>query len=48
MCLHKEMKRKKGIMSWDLFTKIIDEIAETDKNVRGWMVFFERWVESTQ
>lgn len=27
-------------MPWDLFTKIIDEIAEVDKNVRVWMVFF--------
>lgn len=40
MCVHKEMTRKKGIMPWNLFTKIIDEIAETDKNVRVWMVFF--------
>jgi len=40
MCVHKEMKRKKGIMAWDLFTKIIDEIAEIDKHVRVWMVFF--------
>ena len=40
MCVHKEMIRKKGIMPWDLFTKIIDEIAEVDKNVRVWMVFF--------
>jgi radical SAM protein with 4Fe4S-binding SPASM domain len=40
MCVHKKMKRKKGIISWDLFTKIIDEIAETDKGIRVWMVFF--------
>src|SRR3989304_407613 len=40
MCVHKEMTRKKGIMPWGLFTKIIDEIAETDKNTRVWMVFF--------
>ncbi len=40
MCFHREMKRKKGIMSWDLFTKIIDEIADTDKSVRVWMIFF--------
>jgi len=40
MCVHKEMKRKKGIMSWNLFTKIIDEIAGEDKNIRVWMVFF--------
>jgi len=40
MCVHKEMKRRKGIMPWSLFTKIVDEIAETDKNVRLWMIFF--------
>ena len=40
MCVHKKMTRPKGIMPWKLFTKIIDEIAETDKHVRVWMVFF--------
>lgn len=40
MCVHKEMRRKKGVMPWNLFTKIIDEIAETNKDVRVWMVFF--------
>ncbi|HYA93537.1 MAG TPA: radical SAM protein [Thermodesulfobacteriota bacterium] len=40
MCVHKEMKRKKGIMPWNLFTKIVDEIAEVDRNIRVWMVFF--------
>ena len=40
MCVHKDMVRKKGIMPWGLFTKIIDEIAEMDRNVRVWMVFF--------
>lgn len=40
MCVHKDMKRKRGIMSWPLFTKIIDEIAAENKNVRVWMVFF--------
>ena len=40
MCVHSEMTRKKGIMSWNIFKKIIDEIAETDKNIRVWMVFF--------
>lgn len=40
MCVHSEMTRKKGTMSWDLFTKIIDEIAVVDKDVRVWMVFF--------
>lgn len=40
MCVHKEMKRKKGIMAWGLFRKIIDEIASSCKNTRVWMVFF--------
>lgn len=40
MCVHKEMKREKGIISWSLFKKIINEIAEVDKSVRVWMVFF--------
>ncbi len=40
MCVHDKMLRKKGKMSWDLFKKIIDEIAETDKDIRVWMVFF--------
>ena len=40
MCVHPKMTRKKGVMSWELFTKIIDEIAAEDKNVRVWMVFF--------
>ncbi|OGH96827.1 MAG: hypothetical protein A2039_06395 [Candidatus Melainabacteria bacterium GWA2_34_9] len=40
MCFHGKMKREKGYMPWDLFTKIIDEIAEKDKNTRVWMVFF--------
>jgi radical SAM protein with 4Fe4S-binding SPASM domain len=40
MCVHKDMKRKRGIMPWDLFTKIIDEIADSDKSLRVWMVFF--------
>lgn len=40
MCVHKDMKRKQGIMPQGLFTKIIDEISEVDKTVRVWMVFF--------
>lgn len=40
MCAHKDMKRKKGIMEWSLFKKIIDEIAKVDKNTRVWMAFF--------
>jgi MoaA/NifB/PqqE/SkfB family radical SAM enzyme len=40
MCVHKEMTRKKGIMPWGLFTRIIDEIGEENKEARVWMVFF--------
>jgi MoaA/NifB/PqqE/SkfB family radical SAM enzyme len=40
MCGHRIMKRKKGIMDPALCHKIIDEIAEEDKSVRLWMVFF--------
>lgn len=40
MCGHKDMKRKRGRMNFDLFKKIIDEIAERDKNIRVWLVFF--------
>ncbi len=40
MCMHRNMTRKKGIMSWQLFTSIINEIALNNKNIRVWMVFF--------
>jgi len=40
MCVHPAMTRKKGVMSWDLFTKIIDEVAAENKDARVWMVFF--------
>ena len=40
MCFHREMTREKGVMDWALFTKVIDEIASSDKTVRVWMVFF--------
>ena len=40
MCVHQRMQRKQGVMPQGLFTKIIDEIAEVDKSVRVWMVFF--------
>jgi len=40
MCVHPNMTRTKGVMSWELFTKIIDEIALEDKSARIWMVFF--------
>lgn len=40
MCVHPDMTREKGVMPWELFTKIIDEVAAEDKNARVWMVFF--------
>lgn len=40
MCVHKEMTRKRGVMTWDLYTKIIDEIAEKRPDARVWLVFF--------
>ncbi len=40
MCVHKEMTRPKGYMSWENYKKIVDEIAEEDPTVRVWMVFF--------
>jgi len=40
MCGHKDMRRTKGRMSMKLFKKIIDEIADIDKNTRVWLVFF--------
>ena len=40
MCVHPSMTRKKGVMSWDLFSKIIDEVAAENKDARVWMVFF--------
>ena len=40
MCSHKDMSRKRGKMAMELFKKIIDEIAATDRNTRVWMVFF--------
>lgn len=39
MCPHKEFKRRPGIMNWDLYTKIIDEIAEKKPNARIWITF---------
>jgi radical SAM protein with 4Fe4S-binding SPASM domain len=40
MCVHRIMKRKKGVMKVELFRKIIDEISLRDKDARVWMVFF--------
>lgn len=40
MCVHKDMTRRKDFMPWDLFTKIIDEIAENRKDARVWMILY--------
>lgn len=40
MCGHKDMKRQRGVMPFELFTKIIDEIASVDNEIQVWMVFF--------
>lgn len=40
MCAHRFMKRKVGVMSMDLYRKIIDEVAEVNPATRVWMTFF--------
>ena len=40
MCGRRKMTRKGGMMDMKLYHKIIDEIAETDKRARVWLVFF--------
>ena len=40
MCFHKEMTRKKGLMPWERFVKIIDEVALKRPDARVWLVFF--------
>lgn len=40
MCPHRFMTRKKGKMSWELYKKIVDEIAEKNLDVRMWITFF--------
>lgn len=40
MCFHKEMKRKSGIMEWDLYKKIIQEISENNPAAQIWITFF--------
>lgn len=40
MCFHKSMNRKKGVMSWELYKKIIDEIAENSLDTQIWITFF--------
>lgn len=39
MCPHKTMTRRKGIMAWELYTKLIDEIAEKKPDARVWITF---------
>jgi radical SAM protein with 4Fe4S-binding SPASM domain len=40
MCPHKDMHRKNGIMSWDLYKKIIDEIAVNEPDAQIWITYF--------
>lgn len=40
MCIHKDMTRPKGVMNWNLFTRLVDEIAFENNATRVWMVFF--------
>ncbi len=40
MCGHAQMTRKKGIMAPEMCRKVLDEVAERDKTIRVWMVFF--------
>lgn len=40
MCPHKHMRRKPGIMSWELYKKIIDEIAVKNPEAQIWITFF--------
>ena len=40
MCGHATMKRKKGNMSMPLYKKIIDEIADVNKDTEIWMTFY--------
>ncbi len=39
MCMTKDSKRAKGFMDWNLYTKVIDEIASEDLSTRIYMVF---------
>ncbi len=40
MCFHKDMTRTRGVMNWELFIRLIDEIALKKPDARVWMVFF--------
>ncbi|QTA38629.1 radical SAM protein [Thermosipho ferrireducens] len=40
MCSHKDMVRKPGFMEWELYKKIIDEIAEERPDARVWITYF--------
>ena len=39
-CAHKTMMRKKGNMDMSLFKKIIEEIADKDRDAEVWMTFY--------
>lgn len=39
MCPHKNLTRRKGVMSWELYIKIIDEIAAKKPDARIWVTF---------
>ena len=39
MCITKDSKAEKGFMDWDLYTKIIDEIALKNKDAMVFMAF---------
>jgi len=38
-CPHREFKRRPGIMSWVLYKKIVNEIAEKKPDARVWITF---------
>ena len=39
-CANSTLKRKKGFMDMGLFRKIVDEVAERDKQTRFWFAFY--------
>jgi len=40
MCSHRNMLRKPGIMTMDLYKSIVDEVARENRNTKLWMTFF--------
>ena len=39
-CAHKTLQRQKGHMEMDLYKKIVDEIAEVNKDTEVWMTYY--------